>query len=227
MKRLKRKLGDVRRLAYKSAGLDPITGLKIYPYPTEKLGSEYGGWQVPLDQLTEGAVCYCVGAGEDITFDLALLERGCDVYTNDPTPRAIAYVESIGEVKFLPFGVWSSNITQRFYAPKNPEHVSHSIVNLQKTDADCKTVKEIMRLNGHERLALLKIDIEGAEYEVIKSVMADKIPVTVLCIEFDEIHTALDGGRRKRIQDAARMIVDSGYKLISVDVSNYTFLKVS
>jgi hypothetical protein len=35
-------------------------------------GSDYGGWWVPTADVKPDVVAYCAGAGEDITFDLAL-----------------------------------------------------------------------------------------------------------------------------------------------------------
>ena len=102
-----------------------------------RLGSEYGGWWVPRDCLAPGTVAYCVGAGEDITFDLALHEAGCVVRVFDPTPRAISYVEArmpnSDHFTFRPVGLWRENTELRFYAPATAGFVSHSVVNLYGT----------------------------------------------------------------------------------------------
>src|SRR5215217_3108537 len=45
-----------------------------------RLGSRYGGWTIPTSLLSSDSICYSAGVGEDVTFDLALIERlGCDV----------------------------------------------------------------------------------------------------------------------------------------------------
>src|SRR5437016_7250580 len=78
-----------------------------------RLGSQYGGWIIPSNQLHVGAICYCAGSGEDISFELALsrLYR-CTVYAIDPTPRALRYLADIaaGVPNFhvIPLGLWSS-----------------------------------------------------------------------------------------------------------------------
>ena len=81
-------------LAAVLAGYDSITGVRIRRLrKVERIGSDYGGCLVPRDFLTANSVCYCVGVGEDITFDLGLIDRfGCEVYAFDPTPRSIAFV---------------------------------------------------------------------------------------------------------------------------------------
>ena len=104
---------------------------------------------------------------------------GCDVYGYDPTPRAIKHVnEKAGnnqKYHFFSIGLWDKADVLRFYTPKNPDHVSHSLLNLQKTDdyIDVKVdrLKNIIENNKHSKIDLLKIDIEGAEYKVIDSII--------------------------------------------------------
>ena len=105
----------------------------------EKIGSAYGGWIVPTRLIGSTWRCYCAGVGEDVTFDLGLIERfGCAVVAFDPTPRAVAHAEPIAarepRFRFLPVGLWSEDTTLRFYRPADPSHVSHSAVNLQRTN---------------------------------------------------------------------------------------------
>ncbi|MEP6891423.1 MAG: hypothetical protein ABI955_12095 [Nitrospirota bacterium] len=62
-----------------------------------RLGTTYGGWIIPADAgLTADSICYCAGAGEDISFDCALVERfHCQVRVIDPTPRAIQHFTNL------------------------------------------------------------------------------------------------------------------------------------
>lgn len=159
------------------------------------LGDSYGRWIVPSSILTESSICYCAGVGEDISFDLALIERfGCVVQAFDPTPRSQIYVNEhvANEPRFVfhPYGLWSEDTVLKFYAPKNPDHVSHSAVNLQDTDtyfeAPVKSLSTVMAELGHQSLDLLKIDIEGAEYEVLNSLLSSTIRPSILCVEFDQ-----------------------------------------
>jgi len=126
-----------------------------------RLGTEYGGWWVPVDgQISPNSSCYLIGAGEDISFDVELAKfTGAFVVIVDPTPRARHHFESIEKtardqirefergrsdsdsdtpqtkrrLEFLSVGVSDSDTIERFYAPQNPAPVSHSIVNLQGT----------------------------------------------------------------------------------------------
>jgi len=160
-----------------------------------RIGSVYGGWWVPISALGEGQVAYCIGAGEDITFDIGLLEAGCAVRTCDPTPRAILHVERDGpnhpDFRFAPLAVWSKNQTLRFFEPRNPLHVSHSALNLQQTDryidVEARSLQGLLGHFGDLRMDLLKLDIEGAEHEVLSSLSElEWLPAT-LCVEFDQV----------------------------------------
>ena len=47
------------------------------------------------------------------------------------------------------------------------------------------TIKNIMVLNNHTTIDLLKLDIEGAEINVLEQMLDDNIFPKYLCIEFD------------------------------------------
>lgn len=190
------------------------------------LGSGYGGWIVPEQALRPGTLCYCVGAGTDITFDLSLArDFACDVHCFDPTPAAIAHVAEVAAAirgfSFYPYGIWVEDTSMRFYEPIDPQHVSHSIKNLQGTDgyftAPCRTVESLMEELGHDVPDLIKLDIEGAEYEVLGQLIARSVLPRVVCVEFDQ---------PLRVSRFARLVrhLFRTHELVSIDKWNYTFV---
>jgi hypothetical protein len=120
-------------------------------------------------------------------------------------------------------GLWSEEATLRFYAPRDPSHVSHSVVNLQGTDEYfeglCRSLPSLMTELGHGSIDLLKIDIEGAEHRVIRSMLASGIRPTVLCTEIDRPVTPL------RFWTTIRRVLSAGYTLVAVDGWNFTFVR--
>ena len=193
----------------------------------KRLGDGPSGYFVPMSMLSSSSVCYSAGVGEDISFDMALIDAAqCHVFAFDPTPRSIEYVKRVASrqprFQFHPLGLWHEEASLSFYAPKDPRHVSHSVVNLQKTsdyfEAPCKRLSTVMRELGHDRLDLLKLNIEGAQYAVIDTIIEDRVPVKVLCIAIDQPTSPL------RIFRTVRRLQGCGYELVKVDGWTYTFV---
>ena len=83
------------RLTYRTISLalhrDEVTGKPFFPrIDLIHIGTDYGGWIIPGTLLNASSICYAVGCGQDVSFDLGLIQRyGCDVHAFDPTPRGI------------------------------------------------------------------------------------------------------------------------------------------
>jgi FkbM family methyltransferase len=193
-----------------------------------RLGSVYGGYELPKRLPQPDWVCYCAGLGEDVTFELALIEQfGCSVYAFDPTPRSAAHVERVARdekrLQFLQYGLWSEDTTLRFFAPRDPDHVSHSIVNLQHTDeyfdAECRSVTSLMKELGHDRVDLLKLDVEGAEYEVLSAVREAGVAPQLLIVDFDKIDSL------RTMLDEIERVCAGGYTIVALHRTDVTFVQ--
>lgn len=135
----------------------------------------------------------------------------------------------LARLSFLPFGLADRDAELKFYMPKNPAHVSCSTVNLQKTDeyftAQCYRLSTLMTQQGDAEIDLLKMDIEGGEYVVIKDLLASNMLPRILLIEFDEAHTPLDNDAGERIKEHIRQLVSAGMRCIAVEGCNATFIR--
>lgn len=114
--------------------------------------------------------------------------------------------------------------------PENPAHVSCSIVNLQQTKdyfiAQCRRVETICENLSHNKPALIKLDVEGAEYQIIQDLIASNYLPRLLMVEFDEIHTPLDSDAFNRIDNTIDLLEKHGMQCIYMDGANLTFIKV-
>lgn len=194
----------------------------------ERLGTGHCSWVVPATLLSESSVCWCAGVGEEITFDLALTRRfGCGVWGLDPTPRAIRHTEihAANDPGFhlLPIGLWSEDTTLRFFPPQHSADVSHSLMNLQKTeggfDAPCRSAASLMSELGLDHIDLLKLNVEGAEYAILESLERDGIRPRTLCVVFDQ------PARLRQMLGASRRLLRDGYALVGIDGWSCTFVR--
>jgi len=192
-----------------------------------RLGSAYGGWWVPASVLEPGAVAYCAGAGEDVTFDLALLERGLRVTTFDPTPRSARYVESLAieddRFRFESIGWWNEDTEIELFAPRDPAHVSYSALDLQGTGESItvpvRRVSTIARELGDTTVDLIKMDIEGAELRVIPDLLASGPLPRVLCVEFDQVRPL------RHVTSLVRRLRGAGLMPARAEARNVTFVR--
>jgi FkbM family methyltransferase len=191
------------------------------PRSAAYLGSDYGGWTVIPELIDKQSVVYSVGVGSDITFDRAMIERfGCTVHAFDPTPMAREWVarQTVPpEFVFHPIGLANKDEEVAFAMPLQEGWDSFS---LPPEGSDEETVVcPVRRLEtiaadlGHERIDVLKMDIEGFEYGVIDDVLAGPLRPEQWLIEFHHnmMHFVPEQTRR-----AVTQLEDAGYRLFAV-----------
>jgi FkbM family methyltransferase len=108
----------------------------------------------------------------------------------------------------------NNNKLVNFYPPHDPNHVSCSLKNnsnlkniiLVKTI----TIKKIMKSYNIKEISLIKLDIEGAEIEVIKNFISDKIFPEQILVEFDELRN-LSENSIKRFFIIYRLLTKNNY----------------
>jgi len=159
----------------------------------ERFGSEYGGYCLDGSVIGHDAVVYSLGIGEDISFDLSLIARfGVEVDAFDPTPQVKKWLATQSlprQFHFHDAGIAGHDGEETFYLPPQKNWVSHSVIQARQYGRaylrfPIIRLSTAMQLQGHSRIDVLKMDIEGAEYEVIKEIVQEKIPVAQLLVEF-------------------------------------------
>ena len=153
-------------------------------YSVERFGSDYGGWNICPTKISPESVIYSFGIGEDMTFDLALINRfKCIVLAFDPTPRSINLLKQQKlphQFKWFEIGIADYDGRARFFPPENTSYVSHTILKRSQTINKAINV-EVCRLStiydkfGNNQIDILKMDIEGAEYKVIDDILSTSI----------------------------------------------------
>ena len=219
-------LTRARRTLRTLAGKDLPTERELV-VPTETLGTGSGAHAICPTGLGPDTVVYSFGVGEDVSFDLALIERwGVTVHAFDPTPRSIAWVtgQSLPD-RFVihPVGVADRDGDVPFSPPKDPTHVSHSLLEEAPTRDRAITVPvrrltTLMTELGHGRVDVLKMDVEGAEYGVIDDLLASGLRPDQLLVEF---HHQLPHVGPEPTRRAVRALRTAGYRIFAVSESGH------
>lgn len=218
---------------YRLIGLMPLRA----PYSKVskvRLGSDYGGWVIAKEYLNADSVVYSFGVGTDITFDLAMIDLyNLKVFAFDPTPGCATYINSLSlpsNFVFSSYGLASENKLEKFYLPNNPNFISHSKTptdnNSKFIEVEMKRLSSFMRELGHTRIDLLKMDIEGFEYEVIDEILQEGLDITQILVEFH--HEMYHSLNIKTTNKAIIDLMNSGYKIFSISLSGreYSFVKL-
>jgi FkbM family methyltransferase len=154
---------------------------------------------------------------------LALVKTyGCKVFAFDPTPIAVQFMSKIqlpDEMTFVPIGLSSKDGLEKFYTPQIPGFHSFSQVidpnQGSSTEIFCEalTLKSIMERFHHSRVDLVKMDIEGFEYDVIKHILSS-IPSRTLppCLLIEFHHLAYGIGT-ERTYKAVESLLAGGYRI--------------
>ena len=186
---------------------------------------------------------------------------GARVLVVDPTPRAILHfkgIESrIGKKQARPYtssgaqpveaydlsnisqgqlllcekALWNQNTRLQFFAPTDPSHVSHSILNFQNNystktahiEVEAITIDRLLADFNIESLQLLKLDIEGAEVEVLTDMISKGIYPSQVLVEYDEL-SAPSKKSRQRIESAHYALIKGGYRLVNREHTNFTYI---
>jgi hypothetical protein len=145
-----------------------------------RVGGPHDGGYVMLDDFREIRGAYSLGIGPDVAWDLAVAQRGVPVWQYDPT------------------------------VPGPP--VNHPLFTFQPwrigahDDPDTQTVSlaSLIDRNRHEGAELiLKMDIEGAEWDVFAGIDPDRLKVfRQILVEFHSLNCVVDPDWRKRAATA-------------------------
>jgi FkbM family methyltransferase len=166
--------------------------------PIVELGSAYGGWRIPEGAVGEGDICYCIGAGGDVSFDLELVRRcGAVVRTVDPVEayEAQALKAASGEpgFSFRRAAVTAADGPVRMQAHHEPDSRSLSAAGLYETDEWIEvtglTIPSLMGEFGDDHIDLLKIDVEGIEYGLVPTLDLVGLGVRVFAIQLHHTGT--------------------------------------
>jgi FkbM family methyltransferase len=192
----------------------------------ERLGG-LSSWSIYTPRLDEDSVIYSAGVGRDISFEKELVSRfGVDIEVFDPSPTGIETMgleeNKLPNIHFNPIGIVGRSATRIFAPPKNELEGSYRIPSADGIGVEfpCADLPSLMRERGHFKIDLLKIDIEGFEYELIRDIIVNAVVINQICVEFHHFFENIN------IFSTMRAIVGlkrCGYDLLYKTRFDYTF----
>jgi FkbM family methyltransferase len=165
---------------------------------------ELGNWTMFPGPLSPHSVVYSFGVGNNIAWDLAVIERcGATVHAFDPTPASIAWVRKQNlpdAFEFHSWGLAASDGELTFYPPRKAGNTHYSqerrrppwvryLVPRAGDRSPPPVLAPVRRLQstlaalGHPRVDVLKLDVEGSEFEAIPDILASGIEIDQLLVE--------------------------------------------
>lgn len=205
----------------------------------EDLGSpEHGcNWTVCTKGFNADTVIYSAGVGRDITFEHALADKfGAKIVLLDPSPTALETMQQAENNRedfcFEKVALAGHSGMMELAPPPDPEEGSW----LSKNEVDestcigegsikvpCSTIKDLMAKHGHKEIDLLKMDIEGAEYSVLETLLDSGVVIRQIGVEF---HNGIIPGitRGDTIRMLKRLFF-AGYRVIFKTGSNHTLMR--
>jgi FkbM family methyltransferase len=188
----------------------------------DRVGDKDSGWVVQT--VPPPRVAYCAGVGKGMSFEIELARvAGRPVLVFDPSPTGIATVQALPEIDnltFFPVGMAAETGVVEFSVPRDAGEGSYSVAqdDLEKVSFECWSLKTIMDKRGDTAIDLLKMDIEGFEYDIVEQMLDEGIRVRQLCVE---LHPWLKPGRTRPLIKRLRK---ARYRIIYKHHGDYTFL---
>lgn len=131
---------------------------------------------------------------------------------------------------FYPDALYTEDVKKRFYFPRNRNYVSYSILPSNKSKSrwmwvQCKKISTFMEELGHEKIDVLKIDIEGVECQVLDQMLDEGIFPKYISVDFDSgwCMPPFDVDNCFRVIERLKSV---GYEVLHSDKADWSFIRV-
>lgn len=188
--------------------------------------NDIADWQYSSRALGADAVVYSFGVGDNIDFDCHLIDtHAATVHAFDPTPYAVEWLNQKELPENFHFHQWAVAALDGELTMQPRRHKANTKPAVMWTAVDADTnvdenirvptysIATIMRMLEHERIDLLKMDIEGLEYEVIESIGSLPHKPDQLLIEFHHRFARIGIAATRA---ALARLKDMGYQVFAV-----------
>jgi FkbM family methyltransferase len=194
------------------------------------LGTEYGGWAIDPDEISDGDFVIDAGLGEDLSFleELNKIKK-VEIIGVDPTEKSHLFVskKGMGNLTLIKRAIAKKGIEKiTMFKNTNPDYVSESycpdhssVGECEKYEVECVSILDLIKKYSP---SLIKLDIEGGEYDVLE----ECIGVKQVCVEFH--HHCIESRTENDMKECLNKLTSNGYEIISSQLGReFTLLKSS
>lgn len=189
--------------------------------------------------LTSDSVVIDAGCSYEADFSMHMInEYQLKVYAVDPTlkhRKALSILEEKHKGNFihLPYAITAEDGALTFYESTVNEsgsiladHINMRMDETTSYEVKAISLKSLLKYLGVKQIDLLKLDIEGAEYDLISRISREELlPFKQIFIEFH--HHAVTNFSEVDTKRIVERVCGFGFKSFSVDDHNYLFSQVS
>lgn len=218
----------------------------------KKIGTQYGGWHLPdkmqrLKIISAGAgedISFELAANYIYNCPVTIIDPTprailhykniAKFYYSDPRFRLAnlqkGYLNYISQlrpdftkIQYIPKALWKDNSVKEFYFQDKEEYVSCTLIpemySSNNIQVSCLPIQDLIAINES---FVLKLDIEGAECEVLLDVLDKGYRPEAILVEFD----LLDKGKDcYNITKTVKKRLAEYYSLICDDSPHKTFIR--
>ena len=196
---------------YTNEGVDSSTVAVVF------LKNEYG-----VSHKTDTIID--IGANIGVYSLISAKKYKSKVYAYEPMPQSFSLLKKNIElnklqskVKYHKLAVAKTNEKRRFYNTGSSPFNSLYTKGKDYVEVECTTLKDIFKDNNIKTCDILKIDCEGAEYEILYNT-PDSILAKIKEIRME--YHKIEGGEKDNVNDLKKYLQDKGFSVTKWDPEN-------
>lgn len=190
------------------------------------------------NSLQKNSIVVDCGIGNNADFSQNLIQRyGVKCFGFEPTQKHHASLNEIvqrhkGLFEYYPFAISDDNRVQKFF--ESNRNISGSLLkdhnniindSVISYNVETITVDKIFDYLGIDNISLLKLDIEGEEYPVLRSISKNSLErIEQISVEFHQFCVA-----RYTKDDTSKVVMrlkESGFRTFTNDGKTFLFFRV-
>ena len=197
---------------------------------------DVGNYKIFPDNISVNSVIYSCGIANEISFDEAISNKfGCNVLMFDPTKQSLNFMNSINnpKLKFFNIGIWKRDGNIKFF--HHTENSNLSVTNIFHSEKyfilPCKSIATLMREHQQSIIDVLKMDIEGASFDIINDLLDKSIYPKQIVVELERSFFIFNSSfkelfsyliKRRKLHNRLK---NNGYDLVELDTNELLAIK--